>query len=134
MCIFGEFVGDQMEEGEKQLQFGRSIPLLMDLWNYCERVNAVITNVIQQMAAIYNGRNVKEKTGMLSYLNVHFLPVFSSLADLLTVMITLDEIIQQNQSFSLQLTAYNRYDIMIVTLLCVFEMILTAHTMYNDDK
>jgi WASH complex subunit 7 len=108
LSIFGDSVNEQLEEGEKQLMFGRSIPLLMDVWNYCERVNAVVTNVVRQLASIYNIKNTKTRNGLNSYLNVHFLPVYASLADLLSVMITLDEIIQNNQSFSVYLQLYNR--------------------------
>jgi WASH complex subunit 7 len=109
LSVFGDATNEQAEEGEKQLQLGRGIPLLMDLWNFCERVNSVVQNVVQQLAAIYNAKNIKNQSGMTGYQNVHFLPVYVSLSDLLGVMITLDEMIQQNQSFAHHLTLYNRY-------------------------
>ena len=80
----------------------------MDLWNFCERVNTTVQNVIQELAKIYNAKNSKKQGELASYLNVHFLPVYASLSEVLGVMITLDEMIQQNQSFSHHLTLYNR--------------------------
>jgi hypothetical protein len=50
LSIFGESLSEfQQEDGEKQLQFGRAIPMLMDLWNFVERVNIVVKNVVQQV-------------------------------------------------------------------------------------
>ncbi|KAL0477343.1 WASH complex subunit 7 [Acrasis kona] len=109
LSIFGESVDDSQEDGEKQLQFGRTLPLLMDFWNFVERINIVVKNVIQQLASLYgNGPAIQANPALKALQQAHFLEVFEELSDLLGVIITLDETITQNRSFHNHLTLYNR--------------------------
>ncbi|EFC45800.1 hypothetical protein NAEGRDRAFT_36287 [Naegleria gruberi] len=117
LSLFGVTVQDQDElDGEKQLQFGRAIPLLMDLWNFCARSNYVVKSTIQQLASLFCDTNVNDKN-LATYLGgpggsqsqySHFERVYETLGELLGVLITLDEIILQNSAFSHQLTLYKR--------------------------
>jgi WASH complex subunit 7 len=93
-----------------QLQFGRSLPFLMDLWNYCERVGILVKNVVQQLASIYSkfNKSNQERTPLLVFQFVHFQVVYSSLAELFGVLITMDEMIQQNQAIGNHVTLYKR--------------------------
>ena len=119
LSLFGVAVQEQEElDGEKQLQFGRAIPLLMDLWNFCARSNFVVKSTIHQLASLYTETNSNNKN-LSTYLGgpggastpsqwCHFDRVFESLSELLGVLITLDEIILQNSAFSHHLTLYKR--------------------------
>ncbi|KAF0974433.1 hypothetical protein FDP41_006465 [Naegleria fowleri] len=117
MPAVGSIVQDQDElDGEKQLQFGRAIPLLMDLWNFCARSNYVVKSTIHQLASLFCEANTNDKN-LSTYLGgpggsqnqwCHFERVFESLSELLGVLITLDEVILQNSAFSHHLTLYKR--------------------------
>ncbi|KAL9652394.1 hypothetical protein ABK040_012049 [Willaertia magna] len=110
LSIFGIQVEEEEDlEGEKQLQFGRAIPLLMDLWNFCARCNLVVKHTIQQLASLYNPQMLKDKQlSTFSSGVVHLDIVYQTLGNLLTVLITLDEIIIQNNNFQHYLTLYKR--------------------------
>jgi len=93
------------EEGEAQQQIGRMLPFLLDLSNFVNRAYAVVRNYVHQLASLYYA---KEKLYQNSFKNVHFGSVFYTLGELLTCMVTLDEVIIQNQKFKQAWNMYKR--------------------------
>jgi hypothetical protein len=80
--------------------------LFHELSSFITRVYAVIKNTIQQLASLYH---IKQKIYTNSFKGVHLQTVFGFLSELLTVLITLDEIIISNPTFNDGLTMYKRY-------------------------
>eukprot|EP01012_Entosiphon_sulcatum_P015126 TRINITY_DN2013_c3_g2_i1.p1 TRINITY_DN2013_c3_g2~~TRINITY_DN2013_c3_g2_i1.p1 ORF type:complete len:1175 (-),score=403.67 TRINITY_DN2013_c3_g2_i1:71-3595(-) len=100
LLLFGESSENrELQESDKQLYFGRILPLLLDLWNFCERTYVVVQNLMRQLASLYSDRQ-KKKNQLSTYLNVYFSPIWLALADSLGVLIRLDEIIRQNSVFT----------------------------------
>ena len=65
----------------------------------------VVKNMIQQMASLYhNHQQLYNK----SFKGVHLNTVFHMMSELLTVLITLDEVIGQNPNFKLAWSMYKR--------------------------
>ena len=58
-----------------------------------------------QLASLYNA---KEKLYQNSFKNVHFSIVFYTLSELLTCLVTLDEVICSNQNFKQAWNMYKR--------------------------
>lgn len=86
------------------------LPFLMELWNYCERVGIVIKNLVQQLSSLYTkfNKTITERQSLLFFQNVHFQAVFAHLGDMFGCLITLDEIISQNQMIGNHLILYKR--------------------------
>eukprot|EP01114_Cavostelium_apophysatum_P015887 TRINITY_DN4419_c1_g1_i1.p1 TRINITY_DN4419_c1_g1~~TRINITY_DN4419_c1_g1_i1.p1 ORF type:complete len:1166 (-),score=413.58 TRINITY_DN4419_c1_g1_i1:31-3102(-) len=106
--MYGEVVNEnttEFEEGNSQLGFARFLSLLHDLSQFVNRVYAVVKNVIQQLASLYNAQ---QKLYATTFKNVHLQTVFGHLSDLLGTLITLDEIIQSNSGYANQLNMYKR--------------------------
>jgi hypothetical protein len=82
--IFGETV-KEIEDGEPQLMFSRSLPTFMSLWNFCERCNIVVKNVVQQLASLYSKFNKleKERFELMRFTHIHFMAVYTTLAEFL---------------------------------------------------
>lgn len=98
-------VANSMEEGNVQLQFGKMFSLLLELNSYINRCNAVVKNTIQQLASLYHSN---QKLYVSSFKGVHLQSVFGHLADLLAVLISLDEIVIANNAFPNALNLYKR--------------------------
>ncbi len=93
--------------GVKEKMLGNFLPFLQELSNFVERCHLVVLNLIQQLSALYNPNNtlyrsLLEKTNLMS--------VLFSLSEILTVLITLDTIITQNDNL---LSAWGAYKSMI---------------------
>eukprot|EP01094_Clydonella_sp_ATCC50884_P012957 TRINITY_DN2324_c0_g1_i2.p1 TRINITY_DN2324_c0_g1~~TRINITY_DN2324_c0_g1_i2.p1 ORF type:complete len:1145 (+),score=548.34 TRINITY_DN2324_c0_g1_i2:58-3435(+) len=97
--------GKGQEEGDSQLRIGEMLPFLMDMLNYVNRVYSVIKNMVQQLASLYHAQ---QQLYVKSFKGVHLNTVFHQLSELLTVLITLDEIIAQNAEFKLAWSMYKR--------------------------
>ena len=74
-------------------------------------VYAVVRNYVHQLASLYY---VKEPLYQNSFKNVHFNVAFYTLGELLTTLITLDEIIGQNTKFHEAWNMYKRYLIFLL--------------------
>ncbi|ESO99519.1 hypothetical protein LOTGIDRAFT_113446 [Lottia gigantea] len=97
LLFYGEGEPEEgLEEGEAQVQMGRMIPLFQELSCFVSRSYDVIRNICQQLSALHN--SYKSGPKLIDVTDVHFTPVYSHMADLLGVLITLDSIIS-NQSF-----------------------------------
>eukprot|EP01040_Poterioochromonas_malhamensis_P008770 gene8770-9504_t len=93
--------------GVKEKMLGNFLPFLQELSNFIERCHLVVLNLIQQLSALYHPNNtlyrsLLEKTNLMS--------VLFSLSEILTVLITLDTIISQNDNL---LSAWSAYKSMI---------------------
>eukprot|EP01062_Namystynia_karyoxenos_P059273 TRINITY_DN50728_c0_g1_i1.p1 TRINITY_DN50728_c0_g1~~TRINITY_DN50728_c0_g1_i1.p1 ORF type:complete len:1241 (+),score=561.49 TRINITY_DN50728_c0_g1_i1:104-3724(+) len=102
--------GKSLQDGEAQLTFGRMLPLFMDTWNFCDRAYNVVENLVRQLASVYSDLNRKrpERRGLAAYQQVHFNDAWRSLGDMLAVLITLDEMIRQNDAFQQTCTVFKR--------------------------
>ncbi|XP_050413504.1 WASH complex subunit 4 [Patella vulgata] len=97
LLFYGEGELEQgLEDGDAQVQMGRMIPLFQELSCFVSRSYDVIRNVCQQLSSLHNAYRNGPK--LIDVTDVHFTPVYSHIADLLGVLITLDNIIS-SQSF-----------------------------------
>ncbi len=74
---------------------GKFLPLLQELCNFIDRCYAVTVNLIQQSASLMSP---KEALYRSTFNHTHIRPVFAALGEILTVLISLDSIIQHNDS------------------------------------
>ncbi|KAJ9449113.1 WASH complex subunit 7-like protein [Diplonema papillatum] len=111
LSTFGEQPENKdQEDGEVQLSFGRMLPLFLDLWTFCDRSYKVIENIVRQLASIYNDRNRKRpnRKGLAAYSSSHFTQLWVAMLELMTVLITFDQMITQNDAFHQALTIFKR--------------------------
>ncbi|XP_069101114.1 WASH complex subunit 4-like isoform X2 [Argopecten irradians] len=93
-------------EGEAQLQMGRLMPLLQELSCFVNRCYEVVRNVIHQFACLYSLSRGGPK--LIDVTDVHFKSVFEELGEVLGVLITLDEIVDNHASLKDHWTLYKR--------------------------
>ncbi|GAB6032534.1 hypothetical protein CHUAL_011427 [Chamberlinius hualienensis] len=79
------------QEGETQIQTGRIVLFLQELFCFVARCNLVIKNVMQQLSSLHQPAKSSQK--VIDVSGVHFLPVYETIGELLTVLVTLDEIV-----------------------------------------
>uniref|UniRef100_S4RDB4 WASH complex subunit 4 n=1 Tax=Petromyzon marinus TaxID=7757 RepID=S4RDB4_PETMA len=93
-----------MEEGDAQIQMGRMIAFLQELSCFVNRCYEVVMNVVHQMASLYSYSKV--------FLNriaiLKCTTVYEHLGDLLMVLVTLDEIIENQSTLKDHWTMYKR--------------------------
>lgn len=80
--------------GRKEKMIGQFLPFLQELSNFIDRCYAVAMNLVQQMASLHSPKEMLYKT---TFKHTHLYGMFRSFGDLLTILITLDTIIQQNE-------------------------------------
>ncbi|CAM9441528.1 WASH complex subunit 4 isoform X1 [Lampetra fluviatilis] len=95
-----------MEEGEAQIQMGRMIAFLQELSCFVNRCYEVVMNVMHQMASLYSYSKTAPK--IINVSSVHFQTVYEHLGDLLMVLVTLDEIIENQSTLKDHWTMYKR--------------------------
>uniref|UniRef100_A0A8C5MTC3 WASH complex subunit 4 n=1 Tax=Leptobrachium leishanense TaxID=445787 RepID=A0A8C5MTC3_9ANUR len=93
-------------EGDSQIQMGRFVSFLQELSCFVNRCSEVVMNVVHQLAALYTGSRTEPK--IIETSGVHFLPMYEHLGELLTVLITLDEIIENHATLKDHWTMYKR--------------------------
>lgn len=76
-----------------EIQMGRFLPFLQQLSNFVLRINAVIKNSMEQMAYLYHP---KQKLYICTFKNVSMDYVLSRLSQTLSILLTLDAIINDN--------------------------------------
>ncbi|XP_057296069.1 WASH complex subunit 4-like isoform X2 [Hydractinia symbiolongicarpus] len=110
LLLYDEGLGEKtLEEGEPQLYLGRMLSVLQDISNFVQRSYEVIQHIVHQLASMYT----REGQRIIDVSDVHFLTLFEHTGDLLTTLITLDEII--NNSFTLQ-DHWKKYKRMLKTV------------------
>ncbi|XP_059151833.1 WASH complex subunit 4-like isoform X4 [Physella acuta] len=106
LLLYGEGEPDTgLEEGEAQIQIGRMFSLLQELSCFVSRCYEVTKFVLKQLSCLYTN---KPGPKMIDVKDVHFQVVFEHLGDLLTVLITLDHIIDFHPTLKDHWTLYKR--------------------------
>ena len=88
-------IGAALLPGTREKMMGKFLPTLQDLSNFIDRCYTVATNMVQQLSSLLRAREGLYKT---TFNNVHLVPCFRCLAELLTVLITIDSIVQSNDA------------------------------------
>jgi WASH complex subunit 7 len=96
-----------LRSGEKERIMGNFLSQLQDISNFTCRCRAVALNLVQQLSQLLRPQVQLYKA---TFQAARLLPVFQALGDLLTVLITLDTIIRQND---LLLESWKSYKAMI---------------------
>jgi WASH complex subunit 7 len=81
------------------------LPFMQHLSAFCNRVNLVVLNLVQQLGSIYSPRPASQA---IDIKNVHLDVVFKSLGDALAILATLDELIAANPVLLDHWTLYKR--------------------------
>lgn len=96
---------DGLQEGDAQIFTGRIISLLQELSNFVLRCYAVVKNTIHQLASLHHNIRIAK---VIDVTNVHFLPIYERLGDLLSVLVTLDEVIASQTTLKDHWVLYKR--------------------------
>lgn len=107
MKLFGETIVEvdpESLEGTIQLHFGRMLPFLLELSKFVRRTYVLVKNVIFQLSSLYSNPQPIYAT----FKTIHLQTLFDHLSDLFIMLISLDEIIFSNESFSEHLVLYKR--------------------------
>lgn len=91
------------QDGEAIVLMGEFLPFLQKLSVYASRVNQVVKNVVHQLAMLHTATPTSQA---IDARDVHMQVVFAYLARMLTVLATLDEIIQSNPCIKEHWTLY----------------------------
>ncbi|KAG7274770.1 hypothetical protein CRUP_015757 [Coryphaenoides rupestris] len=107
LLYYGEGVSDTcVVEGESQIQMGRFISFLQELSCFVSRCFEVVLNIVHQLAAVYN--NNKGAVKIIESTGVHFQTVYEHLGELLVVLLTLDEIMENHGTLKEHWKMYKR--------------------------
>ncbi|XP_021113967.1 WASH complex subunit 4 [Heterocephalus glaber] len=107
LLFYGEGATESsMMEGDCQIQMGRFISFLQELSCFVTRCYEVVMNVVHQLAALYISNKVAPK--IIETTGVHFQTMYEHLGELLTVLLTLDEIINNHITLKDHWTMYKR--------------------------
>ena len=77
-----------------EMQIARFLPFLQELSNFVLRINAVIKNTLEQLAYLYHP---KQKLYISTYKNVSMDYVLDRVSQTLTILVTLDIIVRENE-------------------------------------
>ncbi|XP_054885135.1 WASH complex subunit 4 isoform X1 [Poeciliopsis prolifica] len=107
LLFYGEGVCEtSVLEGESQIQMGRFISFLQELSCFVSRCYEVVVSIIHQLAALYNSS--KGATKIIESSGVHFQVVYEHLGELLVVLMTLDEIMENHGTLKDHWKMYKR--------------------------
>ncbi|XP_076340851.1 strumpellin and WASH-interacting protein isoform X2 [Tachypleus tridentatus] len=95
-----------LQEGEAQVYIGHMISVMQELSCFINRCYLVTKNLVHQLASLYCGN--KNGPTVIDVTDVHFQKVYEHLGELLTTLITLDEIVQSQATFREHWTLYKR--------------------------
>jgi len=106
LLLYGEGEPEEgLEEGEAQIQIGRMFSLLQELSCFVNRSYEVVKSVVKQLSCLFSNRPGPK---MIDVTDVHFQVVFEHLGELLTVLISLDSIIESHPCIKDHWTLYKR--------------------------
>ncbi|XP_032078057.1 WASH complex subunit 4 [Thamnophis elegans] len=107
LLFYGEGTVDSSKvEGDSQIQMGRFISFLQELSCFVTRCYEVVMNVVHQLAALYTSN--KNTPKVIETSGVHFQTMYEHLGELLTVLLTLDEIVNNHATLKDHWTMYKR--------------------------
>ena len=95
------------DDNTMEMQIARFLPFLQKLCNFVLRVNAVIKNTVEQLAYLYHP---KQKLYISTYKNVSMDYLLDRLSQTLTILVTLDIIVRENEELK---DAWENYKKMI---------------------
>ena len=108
-------------DGDVQMQVSRMLPFLQRVYVYTSRVNDVVKNVVQQLGALYAARPPKQsivakdvhllvsgRIASIASCLTGFQTLFSALGDMFAVLITMDELLLQNNILTEHWALYKR--------------------------
>eukprot|EP01084_Bolivina_argentea_P015070 28187_1 len=81
-------------ENTMEMQIARFLPFLQELCNFILRINAVVKNTVEQLAYLYHP---KQKLYISTYKNVSMDYLLDRLSQTLTILVTLDIIVRENE-------------------------------------
>ncbi|CAL1261517.1 unnamed protein product [Larinioides sclopetarius] len=104
----GEFSErDALQDGEAHICIGRMIPFMQELSCFVNHIYGVVKNIVHQLSALYtSGKNGVPV--IIDVTDVHFQIVYKHLGSLLTILVTLDEIIDAQEALREHWTQYKR--------------------------
>ena len=82
-----------------------ALPMLFAMQQFVARANSLVINLLHQLASLYVA---KQRQFSSTFKNVHLRRVFDSVADLLGMLIHLDEVLGRSHQLKLGLAAYRR--------------------------
>jgi WASH complex subunit 7 len=91
------------QPGMKEKMIGKFLPFLQELSNFIDRCYSVCLNLVQQLASLMDN---KELLYRCMFSSMHLTSVFKQLGELLTVLISLDAIVQHNENLQDAWSAY----------------------------
>ncbi|MEE6480161.1 hypothetical protein FKM82_012478, partial [Ascaphus truei] len=107
LLFYGEGAAESSRvEGDSQIQMGRFVSFLQELSCFVTRCYEVVMNVVHQLAALYTSNRNEPK--IIETTGVHFQTMYEHLGELLTVLLTLDEIIENHATLKDHWTMYKR--------------------------
>ncbi|KAJ4462623.1 putative WASH complex subunit 4 [Paratrimastix pyriformis] len=92
-------------ESELAVEMGRLLPTLVELQFFVTRCHGLVLNLVQQLAALHFQR---QKLWSDSFCNIQLLTAWESLGSVLSVLVTLDALIDQNQILMDSWRAYGK--------------------------
>jgi WASH complex subunit 7 len=81
------------------------LPLLRELSFFLNRCYALVKNLVQQLASLYNER---ERLYVSSFKHIHLMRVWEGLGRFFAMIITLDEMLAKNQAFAAAWASFKR--------------------------
>jgi len=88
-----------------EVQMGKFLPFMQDLSNFTRRINNVVRNFIAQLACLYHERM---KIYATTFKMVELDLVFDAIGEALTILITIDSLIAENEELRDAWAAYRR--------------------------
>ncbi|GFT12835.1 WASH complex subunit 4 [Nephila pilipes] len=98
---------DALQDGEAHMYIGRMIPFMQELSCFVKHINVVVKNFVHQLSALYASSS-KNGVPVIDVTDVHFQTVFKHLGSLLTILLTMDEIIDGQETLRQHWTQYKR--------------------------
>lgn len=95
--VAGEENNDQDDQefksGEREAILGKFLPVMQEISNFVDRCYALTLNFVQQLGSLFNAKDPVYRS---LFSRSHVRVMFTRLAELLVVLITIDSIIQSN--------------------------------------
>jgi WASH complex subunit 7 len=115
LAVFGQAAVEHGEStdqvtyqpGEREKMVGTFLPILQEISNFIDRCYNLAVNIVQQLASLLKA---KEQMYKVTFQSTHLTAVIVALGELLSVLISIDCIVQQNDVL---LEAWSHYKTMI---------------------
>eukprot|EP00735_Rhodelphis_limneticus_P013774 TRINITY_DN7727_c0_g1::TRINITY_DN7727_c0_g1_i1::g.8316::m.8316 TRINITY_DN7727_c0_g1::TRINITY_DN7727_c0_g1_i1::g.8316 ORF type:complete len:1220 (+),score=387.87,sp/Q2M389/WASC4_HUMAN/40.43/0.0,WASH-7_mid/PF14744.1/3.7e+03,WASH-7_mid/PF14744.1/2.5e-148,WASH-7_N/PF14745.1/6.7e-108,WASH-7_N/PF14745.1/1.1e-06,WASH-7_C/PF14746.1/1.1e-61 TRINITY_DN7727_c0_g1_i1:76-3660(+) len=116
LMLFGELPGNDTDnpvEGDLQISMGRMLPLMRDLSFFLKRVMSLATNTLFQICSLTDEGKAGISYNKHYFRGANLICLFRALGQLLTILITVDEIVLQNEEL---LDGWGNYKRMMKTV------------------